>query len=267
MSPGKCKLCLREKVELQDSHFIPAAAYRVIQRSTNSAPVVVRNEIAIQRNEQTTDYVLCRDCEQLFNRGGEDWVMDNCNRPDKGFRLQEIINGMQPIAKRESTTFYSTANISEIDVEKLTYFVSSVMWRGSAHSWRSGGKRRETPNLGPYEEMLRRYLLGETGFPSDASIWINVVTDAGLQTMVNDPYGGKMKNEQYWLYKFIFLGIGFEFFLGKAIPKVIRISCSYRSAEKYIFVSDQMNDMIIRDFGAAIMRAKPVGSLRGRAVK
>lgn len=106
---GTCKLCRRAGVELQDSHFIPAAAYRAIQKSTNTAPVVVRNETAIQRNEQTRDYVLCRDCEQRFTRGGEDWVMDYCNRPGKGFRLKEIIDGMQPVGKGATTLFYSAA--------------------------------------------------------------------------------------------------------------------------------------------------------------
>lgn len=35
------------------------------------------------KNEQVKDYLLCADCEQLFSRKSEEWVLSYCNQPEE----------------------------------------------------------------------------------------------------------------------------------------------------------------------------------------
>jgi hypothetical protein len=72
MKIGNCKLCLRKSVELRRSHFIPAAAYKSAFKSSDGAPPVIMNSsVTMITSAQVADYVLCGDCEQRLNEGGE----------------------------------------------------------------------------------------------------------------------------------------------------------------------------------------------------
>ncbi|MBZ5553316.1 MAG: hypothetical protein LAO21_11395 [Acidobacteriia bacterium] len=236
--------------DLCRSHFIPKAAYKLIQQSEGAPPVVIKPAVIIQKNEQITDYVLCMECEERFDVNGERWVLDYCSRVGEGFKLKALIDRTQPLLSNRLKV-YSSANIAEIDVGKLTYFVASVLWRGSAHAWKSGKDLLLTPSLGSrYEEELRLYLLGEVNFPSDAAVWVSIVPAEKFWTSVFIPYGGKLSN--YWRYKFIFLGFSFMFFLGKLLPPFIRRTCTFRSPERFILVGEDTIDMMIRDFGRLI---------------
>src|SRR5262249_34535876 len=141
-----CKLCLSQEVELRRSHFIPAAAYGVLQESTGTPPVVIKPAVTIQKNEQATAHILCKACEDRFNKHGESWLIKYCNRPE-GFMFKELIES-SPLVSGSKTRIYSAARIPEIDVSQLVYFVASIMWRGSVHTWRSGKERLVTPSLG-----------------------------------------------------------------------------------------------------------------------
>jgi hypothetical protein len=165
MRTGKCKLCLQEKVELRDSHLIPAGAYRLIRSSDGSSPIVMKSSVTIKKDEQVSDYVLCEPCEQRINKGGEEYVLAHCNNFAGGFRLSDILNALQPLEVHGTTAVYAGSQSSEIDLDRLAYFGASVLWRGSAHSWRSGKDPLRTPSLGSYEEHFRKYLIGQGPFP------------------------------------------------------------------------------------------------------
>ena len=74
---------------------------------------------------------------------------------------------------------------------KLAYFAASILWRGSAHQWRFGKQLLTRISLGPYEEELRQYLLGQTQFPRNAVLAVDVIADAILRRGVIPPFGGK----------------------------------------------------------------------------
>jgi hypothetical protein len=65
---GNCKLCGKENCELQVSHYMPAALY----------PKNIMLEY-LPRDKQPlteiTDFLLCFNCEQRFNRRGESEVL------------------------------------------------------------------------------------------------------------------------------------------------------------------------------------------------
>jgi hypothetical protein len=79
MPQGTCRLC-RKTSDLQDSHLVPKAFYKLARAAgdKNPNPIVVTPKLQIKTSKQVSDYLLCRECEVRFNRGGEQWVIENC---------------------------------------------------------------------------------------------------------------------------------------------------------------------------------------------
>lgn len=255
---GECKLC-HVTGELRDSHFIPKAAYKIIKESEGESPVVVNAEVSLQSDSQMRDHVLCAQCEERFNKNGESWVMKYCSRNAEGFKLKELIDASKPLTGN-GLKVYSAALIPEIDLEQLTYFASSIVWRAAVHKWKLGKKRIEPIYLGTYREELRRYLLGETPFPKNAVVWVSVIPEEKLWNVFIPPYGEKVN--QCKRYKFPFLGMSFMVFLGNQIDSTFREMCTLRSEKHFIYTGDPSTEMIIRDFGRVVAKSRPVGSLK-----
>lgn len=254
---GRCKLCLSD-AEIQDSHLLPKAAYRILQKSDGQAPVVFKRTVSVHSNEQIRDYVLCTNCEQRFSNNGERWVMEHCFRNEKGFRLKELVESSKPLVEAPIRV-YSVAGIPEVNVDKLTYFATSILWRASVHHWKSGKDPVGQLYLGRYTADLRRYLLDETALPKNIVMLISLIPEPKLWLAAGPPYGFRIND--FWEYRLPFLGISFTMLLGARIDSIIRPLCSYRSAERFIFTGDKVTQMVTRDFGLLISNSRPVGSL------
>ncbi len=250
-------------MELRDSHLLPKAGYRQITKSQGGdAPVVMNSKIAISNDEQVLGQVFCKECEDLFNKNGEGWVLKNCYRVGEGFTLKGALDAAVPeYADGNRLKVYSTTNLPGIDVPKLAYFAASAFWRSSVHDWKSGGHSFILPTLGTkYEEQFRQYLLGSQNFPEKAMLWLNVITDEELWDYFTFPYGGKEKD--YWRTQFQFLGLVFTLYLGNLVPQEIRRFCLAHSLEHYITMSKAADDMVLIHAGKLQAKSKPVGSLR-----
>src|SRR5262245_35502917 len=114
MPVGTCKLCRGTNVTLCLSHYIPKAAFRAVGKIGNTRPVIVKNGIKIQKDEQITAHILCKECEDRFSRNGETWVLNYANRAD-GFRLYDLVTSLKPDIDRDGLSMYSTASVTEID--------------------------------------------------------------------------------------------------------------------------------------------------------
>src|ERR1700730_19425780 len=66
---GKCRMCLQERV-LVKSHLMPAALYDYCRKGEHR-PIKVGGGFVIPTDRQTQDYLLCEDCEDVLNTGGE----------------------------------------------------------------------------------------------------------------------------------------------------------------------------------------------------
>ena len=73
METGTCKLCLTSGAELCDSHFIPRSFYSLFRDGKNE-PIRFSSESMYPTSKQIKDLVFCVDCEERFNRDGENWV-------------------------------------------------------------------------------------------------------------------------------------------------------------------------------------------------
>lgn len=263
MPLGKCALCLESR-ELRDSHFLPAGFYRIMREGTPTEnPVLVNKTSAFMSSAQVKAYLLCGECEQRFNQGGEDWVLKNCWRSPSEFQLHSMLTAATPLVDEEGFRSYEGAKISGGAIDKLAYFGLSIFWRAAVHNWTVGKERDQRIWLGPYQEKLRLYLLGETGIP-DGIVQL-VTLSTALDNMHNRvsamPWLFERK-PQYRSYKFIATGFTFHMFVGMMIDKPIRRICSARHG--FLYMSEQRDDDLLTTMAIVAKRAEKKGRLAER---
>lgn len=125
-------------------------------------------EIIIESDRMLHDYVFCDDCEDIFNKGGESWVLPLLARLETSFPLYDLLTKQAPSQVLDETKIYLAARNPEIQSGKLIHFAMGIFFKAAVHSW-SGSKTEPWINLGPYTERLRTFVLGETPFPEQCS--------------------------------------------------------------------------------------------------
>src|SRR5260370_907091 len=109
----------------------------------------------------------------------------------------------------------------------------------SVHAWRAHDGSTIHHSLGKYEEPVRRYLRGETGFPSELALIVTVCTDFYSQNNFYSPC--EVTGSQIKSYGALTRGIHFRLFVGADLPEAIRNSCCISSARRPIFTGDCTN--------------------------
>lgn len=251
---GKCRLCLTEGVQLQDSHFLPAAIYRAVMdtNSPNPNPVLITPKGAKQTSYQQTAPLLCRDCEQRFSRMGENWTLAHFLRRDGTFKMADILKAYSPVVgtANDQTKIYLAAGIPEIDQASLIYFAASMFWRGSIYPWKSDGTY--PIKLGQrYAEEFRLFLMGEQPFPSEASLWVVVRKGGKLANMTYNPAGGRIRNadgdDLGYSYRFPIPGFAFTLTVGKNRLEESKSFCIVRGFGNPIIVTSKTEEFIEQD--------------------
>ncbi len=242
---GTCRLCKKKGQELQDSHYQPAGVYRVLRDETegNPDPLRLTDQRVVQNSRQVSDYLLCWDCEQRFNRKGENWFLANCWRR-KRFRLASLLDAAPISLKvpRARTDVYQAARIPGLNISALAYFGSSMFWRASVHRW-EGAKGID---LGPYEERLRQYLMSAAEFPVDCALVVSIpTTPTPIVGLSLTPYGRRL--EGYHCWKLVLLGVSFHLYVGKKIPETLRQLCCVRGEGNPICKTDLFEQSILQD--------------------
>jgi hypothetical protein len=233
----KCKLCLRI-AELQNSHLMPSSLFRKsrIPGAANPNPMLVTETGSVQTSRQIRNFVLCRDCEQLFSKNGENYVMSQVfDGTSKKFPLLDALRASTPTWGGPEFIGYDLVATPSIDREKLGYFALSVFWRASVHIWRYRGEKPTTIDLGKhYNEAFRTYLLGQEGFPMDVVLLVIACTDALSPDSFYVPSLGSKGVDR--TYSFMAKGLNFLMIVGKQnrVP-VIRELCSVTGKRKLIF--------------------------------
>src|SRR5713101_2791769 len=212
---GACGLC-REQRALQDSHFFPAALYKILRDPDrpNPNPVTVTPNHAGTTSRQVSAYFLCRDCEQLFSRNGEQYVVSQCAQRGR-FPLRELLQTLKPIVVGPpGTAAYDVGVILGKQAEEYLYFAASIFWRAAARSW---GKHMRQFSLGTkYQEQFRLYLLGESEWPQNARLMIHV-SSGELLDFIMDPVSVRIG--AIHRHKFYIPGVLFILFVGATVPR------------------------------------------------
>jgi hypothetical protein len=255
MNVDKCKLCLRENQELQASHLIPAAMYERVCESgaKNPNPVILTRKRVVQSSRQITTYLLCRECEQRFSKNGEEWMTGQVLDGKKDFPLLDRLKEGAPFRVGAAYEAYSGTAVG-VDTEKLAYFGLSVLWRASVAKWWISSTETTAIDLGEHQEPIRRFLLGETGFPHDVLAIATVCTDFDSQGCFYPPCA--VPQNPFRAYSLLTLGVSFRFFMGADVPPEFRAFCCVHSSDRRITVANH-RESSHHSFGHLFASAKP----------
>ena len=220
---------------------MPAALYALCAPEGES-PIRVGDGVIMPTDRQTRSYLLCEECEDILNNGGETWTIPRLATIDGTFPLFELLASEPPVFCAGDETIYIVGTNPRIDVEKLTHFALGIFWKASVASWRLDEKEPMI-NLGPYADGLRGWLAGETAFPRH--IWLSVSVSKPGQALItlNAPIQSEFKDWPTYLLHVP--GVLFILSVGRSVPMEMRKTCFHESPGHPIFVSKD----IIGKFG------------------
>jgi hypothetical protein len=234
---GTCRLCLTPNVKLQDSHLIPSWAYKRMRGESgpglNPNPVKVTGGKAFQTSKQLTEYLLCASCESRFGQR-EDTVSRLCRQTDGTTPLlSHVRRNPEQALKRVEIGELNAA----VDTEGVAFFAVSLVWRADVMK---EGHLGSGVNLGErYRDEIRRYLSGQSSFPSHARVLLNILKLQGpitaLSTAVTMPKSRRVGARHHH----VFLIHGFEFtvLVGGSLPRNSHELCLIHSSTKRVFLT------------------------------
>lgn len=241
---NQCKLCKRHPIELQDSHYIPAGIYRELRDKNykNPNPKIITSKKSFQSSWQQKAKLLCSSCEQLISSNGENWTLKQILKANGTFGMRSILSSHKPsltMGGNETKIFYAS-EIPGIDIKALTYFASSVFWRGSIHPWNMD--KTIPVMLGPYEEHFRQYLLGNQGYPENCYLIVAVRQGTNESRITYPPLGKRDGCIHY--YKFPIPGFAFTLIIGKSVSSIHRKLCFATQPQHPIIYTSVIEEML-----------------------
>ncbi len=187
----QCPMCLEVKPVVK-SHLMPAALYNYCRSETGS-PTLVIDGVAMVTDRHLQAYLLCNDCEDVLNKGGESWALDKFARIERTFPFYELLKkGPAAFEDDRGALFYTSLN-PHIPVGKLTHFAMGIFWKAAVHSW-SGSTKEPMIALGPYAESIRVWLLGESAFPRHVYLSVNAAPSAKAQIVFHQPHKHNLRD-------------------------------------------------------------------------
>ena len=245
---GQCRLCLNE-AQLQDSHFIPKAAYKLVRgEGKNPNPIVVQDGKAVQTSAQTRAHVLCYDCEQRLSKHGEHTFFRNCYQGPRKFRLLQVLRGQNPIFEDGQSVAYAIPEAENSVIEQIGHMGLSVLWKSAAHSWKDRGFTIPSISLGsPYQEQVRQFLLKVGPFPEHAAMVVEVSDENNrLIAVVGTPATSKLPT--HYLHWIDLCGVRFDLFVGARMPWRIRELCVFKPGRKVVLVAKRQESAMASDY-------------------
>jgi hypothetical protein len=187
MPVGTCKMCVQTKA-LVSSHLMPASLYDYC-RTGKQKPVKVGGGFVLSTDRQAQDYLLCKGCEDILNRGGESWIADKLATWERAFPLYDLLTKLPPDFDEAGMAVYFASRNPEINVGKVAHFALGIFWKAPVHAW-SGSHAEPRIELGPYSDRIRTWLRGESEFPKHIYLVTSISRPQRAQITLNDPYEG-----------------------------------------------------------------------------
>jgi hypothetical protein len=189
MKVNECKFCLESK-ELIEAHIIPNAFFKSL-RSASDSPARKYDSSPYTKNAPKGEYdpnLLCRECEDVFQKW-DDYA----------------INVLIPAVKnKKEMSNGGDLHLGSYDLNKLTLFFLSLLWRGH-HSKRDFYKKI---SLGPYENRIKKSLVeSNNSIFSEYPIALSKYTDTAGQGSIPSPEPVKYENLNFYMIE---LGYGYS---------------------------------------------------------
>jgi hypothetical protein len=234
METGLCPLCQKPKA-IVDSHLIPKAVYPYCRDAEGNTIVINPNFLGFSDRQLHTP-LLCTDCEDILNKGGEAWLMPLLAEYDEKFPLHEMLIRYPPDIIESDAACYAGARNADIQCEKLSHFAMGIFWKASVHSWRQA-TTEPIIDLGSYGESVRTFLLGESLFPSEMVLTVGVLPAPTKLTIFQLP---ERDGESRWHnFSFYIPGIKFVLAVGGSARAELNESC---------FVHNQGHPILLMNF-------------------
>ncbi len=231
MAFGRCGLC-REERELRLSHLLPAGAYAIVgDRTAGKHPVYITPGGTLFWDQEVRAPLLCDECEARFNRGGEDWTLENCWRASNEFRLRDALRGAPSVEVEPGSYAFVATEVPGVEMRRLVYFGASVFWRAAARWWRIDKHTHRLLSYGPHEERLRQFLLSDEGsLPEGVALLIGVsVAREGRHNRILELPTQVPDSSQPCRYRFSMPGLTFVLYVGGRLPHVVTAYCASRT--------------------------------------
>lgn len=251
---GRCGLCLNE-AQLRDSHLLPASIYRLSREaaSKNPNPVAVTRTGAVATSRQVSAHFLCDACEDRLSRGGETYVVAQCARPDGSFALRSLLMSMRPLMCDSVWSLFDISG-TPAKIDQFLYFAASIFWRSSAKAWSSGGPPKKCIVLGQkYLEEFRRYLMGESSFPSRSRLFVHVWNEDTIHFTSSVP--ATFRVQRTHRHKFCIPGITFILFVGGNTTDNFDEGALNSSSGAFMWLCPWQEDSLFESFGRMVTRA------------
>lgn len=251
MPIGICKMCHQTK-DLVRSHLIPASMYDYCRRGEHR-PVRLGDGALIPTDRQTQDYLLCKECEDILNKGGEHWLADKLATWERAFPLYDLMVKQPAVFDEGDVLVYAAGQNPELRITEMVHFAMGVFWKSSVHSWKGGSKEPQI-ELGPYSDKIRAWLRGESGFPPHVYLVAAVSRPARAQIILTEPYQGT--GGAWHTFFFHVPGLFFSLNVGKIVDEATRVTSLYPSAGHLIFVSDGLTENLEQLFAGKTREAR-----------
>jgi hypothetical protein len=162
-------------------------------------------------------------------------MLRNLYRGHGVFRLRDLMEKSHPLHSEADEAIYSAAALPADAVDQLVYFSSSLFWRASVRDWCISTRKYEAIELGPYQEQIRKYLLGQAAFPQNATL--AVILSKLRQPAIAFNFPDTVRVAACHCHTLHIPGITFQLTLGREIEEGATLSCVLRSPWRPIFVS------------------------------
>lgn len=240
MPVGICPMCLQSK-ELRDSHLMSRALYTLCH-PPGYAPVSFSEKSIFPTTKQTSEYLLCGDCEQLLGKEGETWVLPRLARANGEFKLYDSLVKRPPELQTPEITVYGTTANPEIKRENLIHFGLGYFWKASVHRW--GREHTESLiELGAGSEDLRKCLLRKGNFPKNMALVVFVLPKPVSLIGFTEPI--RSVNTNCARYHFYVPGMFFNLCVGDDVQEQYKHLCLVREPVGPVILEDVSED--IRD--------------------
>jgi hypothetical protein len=212
---GTCKLCGLDK-ELQDSHFVGKAVYKRSREDStkNPNPVVFTSTGVRQSSIQLRDYVFCHDCEQIFNKGGEQWMHQNI-ATNNGLPFLDKLRAHKPVINEPDVVLYDAATIPLIDCPAILHYGAGIFFKAACHEWKfEDGTTSQIDMSSERMELLRKFVHKGSSLPEEIVITVCVSTRPTQLVGFVGPIQMQLHGEEEARYYFHVSGVYFCILLG-----------------------------------------------------
>lgn len=226
------------------SHLIPGALYKEC-RLPGGHPVVFSSKLVYESSRQLQFPLLCEDCEDILNRGGENWLIPLFAKADGSFGFHDLLTSIPPVLTVDDARVYFAATNPQIDSDMLIHFAMGVFWKAAVHPWIPDEKQPLIDLVG-YDEPIRKYLRGESPYPDEMILNIGILPAPVKHLAISAPYQGS--NTKVRNFLFYALGIEFSLLVGSGITDEESKGSLSRNPERPIIMVDfspMLRDIIV----------------------